>query len=191
MEQISADVGGVLKFVELVQHLKHVPRRGWVIRHIENPEPIAGHMYAMAMMTFLLDDPNIDRLKCMQLALVHDLAESIVGDITPEDGIPVDIKHRMEDEAMQEIVGYLGKPFGERIYNLYKEYEAKETAEAKFVKDLDRFDLVSSSVFYEKRDKTPGSLQVFFDVTEGQFEHPLIKGLVEEMKKRRQQNSSA
>lgn len=178
-----------LKFVEHVQRLKHLPRRGWVIRNINNPEPIAGHMYSMAMMTFLLEDPNIDRIKCMQLALVHDLAESIVGDITPEDNIPVAEKHRREDEAMKEIVSHLGEDLGKRIYNLYKEYEAKETAEAKFVKELDRFDLVACSDFYEKRDGTPGTLQEFFDITAGKLENPLIKGMMDELVKQRKQNN--
>ncbi|KAH0809373.1 hypothetical protein GEV33_013418 [Tenebrio molitor] len=103
----------------------------------ENHEHIAGHMYAMGMMTFLLgDDSNLDRFKCLQLALVHDLAECIVGDITPQDNIPEDKKHAMEDEAMKEIASNLGEDIGKMIYNLYKEYEAKETPEAIFVKDL-------------------------------------------------------
>lgn len=177
-----------LKFIEYVHRLKHLPRRGWVLRNIENSEPIAGHMYAMAMMTFLIDDPKIDRIKCMQLALVHDLAESIVGDITPEDNIPVEEKHKKEDEAMKEIVSHLGDDLGKRIYNLYKEYEAKETAEAKFVKDLDRFDLAASSAFYEKRDGTPGRLQEFFDITEGKLEHPFVKNLMSDMVKQRKHN---
>lgn len=42
------------------------------------------------------------------MALVHDLAECIVGDITPQCGIPVDEKHRREDEAMIEICNLLG-----------------------------------------------------------------------------------
>lgn len=186
---MATSAADTLKFIEYVHRLKHMPRRGWVLRDVKDPESISGHMYAMAMMTFLLEDPNIDRIKCMQLALVHDLAESIVGDITPEDKVPVDVKHKMEDDAMKEIVSYLGDDLGGRIYSLYKEYEAKETAEAKFVKDLDRFDLVASSVFYEKRDETPGRLQEFFDVTEGKLEHPLIKGLMDELVKQRKEKN--
>lgn len=186
--EVMATSADHLKFIELIQKLKHLPRRGWVLRNVNNHESIAGHMYSMAMMTFLLDDPNIDRIKCMQMALVHDLAESIVGDITPEDRIPIEKKHQMEDEAMKEIVTYLGKELGGRVYSLYKEYEAKETVEAKFVKDLDRFDLVACSDFYEKRDEAPGKLQEFFDVTEGNLEHPLVKGLMDKLVGQRKEN---
>ena len=33
---------------------------------------------------------------CMKMGLVHDLAESIVGDITPQDNVSVEDKHMME-----------------------------------------------------------------------------------------------
>ena len=44
----------------------------------------------------------------MQMTLVHDLAECIVGDITPHCGVPVEEKHRREEEAMKEICQLLG-----------------------------------------------------------------------------------
>lgn len=158
-------------------------------------------MYAMSMMTFLLgNDSKLDRIKCVQLALVHDLAESIVGDITPHDNIPEDVKHQREDEAMKEITSHIGKfciwslrlflmnfegTAGLQIYNLYKEYEAKETPEAKFIKDLDRFDLLFTAAEYEKRDNTPLKCQEYFDNLEGKFEHPFVKKLVDTLKENR------
>ncbi|KAL3277119.1 hypothetical protein HHI36_012475 [Cryptolaemus montrouzieri] len=169
----------VLEFIGLVNNLKHSSRRGWEQCNVDNHEQIAGHMYGMAMMTFLLgNNSTLDRFKCLQLALVHDLAECIVGDITPRDNVPEDKKHAMEDEAMKKITSCLGSEVGSLIYNLYKEYEAKETDEAKFVKDLDRFDMVFSAAFYEKRDKTPGKLQEYFTSTEGKFQDPYIRNLV-------------
>lgn len=44
----------------------------------------------------------------MQMALIHDLAECIVGDITPHCGVPPDIKHKKEDKAMENICELLG-----------------------------------------------------------------------------------
>ena len=61
------------KFLELVSRLKHLPRKGWVLRSIPAPETVAGHMYRMAMCVFLLPSTyNTPRL--MKMALVHDLA---------------------------------------------------------------------------------------------------------------------
>lgn len=179
----------VLKFLELVNTLKHLPRRGWEILKVKNFEPIAAHMYSMGIMTFLLgNNSELDRFKCLQLAMVHDLAECIVGDITPHDNIPEDKKHAMEDEAMKEITSTIGE-VGTLIYNLYKEYEAKESPEAKFVKDLDRFDLLCTAAYYEKRDNC--RLQEFFDNLKGKFENPLVCKLVNELNQQRTQSMSA
>ncbi|XP_056632787.1 5'-deoxynucleotidase HDDC2 [Diorhabda sublineata] len=184
MEYISPE--NVLKFLDLVHRLKHSSRRGWELCQVNNHEQIASHMYAMGIMTFLLgNDSQLDRFKCLQLALVHDLAECIVGDITPHDNISEEKKHEMEDEAMKELTSYVGSEIGSLIYNLYKEYEAKETPEAKFVKDLDRFDMLFTAAHYESRDQTPNKLQEFFDATEGKFNHPYIKKLVETLEQRR------
>lgn len=55
-----------------------------------------------------------------------------------------------------------------------QEYEEGQTAEAKFVKDLDRLDLVMQAFEYEKRDNCANAHQEFFDSTEGKFNHPLV-----------------
>jgi putative hydrolase of HD superfamily len=53
-------------------------------------------MYRMGLMAMVLESPNLDMNRCGQMALVHDLAESIVGDITPWCGIDKEEKHRLE-----------------------------------------------------------------------------------------------
>lgn len=174
--------------MKYVHNLKHTVRRGWEYCNVSNPERIASHMYAMSMMTFLISkDDNLDRLKCTQLALVHDLAESIVGDITPADNISKEEKHRREDEAMKTLSALVGDEVGSLLYNLWIEYEENSTSEAKFVKDLDRFDLLFTSVHYEKRDGEGKKCQLFFDTHDGKFQHPFVKKLVEELLKERDQ----
>lgn len=62
-----------------------------------------------------------------------------------------------------------------------QEYEDGQTAEAKFVKDLDRLDLVMQAFEYEKRDNCPSEHQEFFDSTEGKIEHPFVKKIANEI----------
>lgn len=71
---------------------------GWKYRGIEGGETVACHMYRMALMCLLFDGDHLelDMNRCIKMALVHDLAEAIVGDLTPDDPIPVDAKHRLE-----------------------------------------------------------------------------------------------
>ncbi|XP_063822964.1 5'-deoxynucleotidase HDDC2 [Ostrinia nubilalis] len=185
-----ADNKKILEFLELVGRLKHVRRTGWVICDINECESIAGHMYRMGMMTFLLTEQNdpskLDRFRCLQIALVHDLAECIVGDITPHCGVSPEEKHRQEDEAMQKIAELTGFA-GDRMYELYKEYENQTSPEAKFAKDLDRYDMILQAFEYEKRENAPRRLQEFFSATEGKFKHPFIVGLVQELYNQREE----
>lgn len=180
----------ILEFLELVGRLKHVKRTGWVICDINDCESIAGHMYRMGIMTFLLTEENnptnLDRFRCLQIALVHDLAECIVGDLTPHCGVTPEDKHRQEDEAMKLIAGLTGIA-GDRMYELYKEYENQTSPEARFAKDLDRYDMIQQAFEYEKRENAPKKLQEFFSATEGKFNHPFIKELVTELYRQREE----
>ena len=78
--------------------------------------------------------------RCMKLALVHDVAEAIVGDITPTCGVSDADKHALESAAVQRIKGMLGGTTlaGEEIELLWLEYEAGQSAEAQLVKDFDK-----------------------------------------------------
>ena len=57
--------------------------------------------------------------RCIKISLVHDMAESIVGDITPSDNVSKDDKHRMEREAMEKIMGLVGDEVGKELYSLW------------------------------------------------------------------------
>ncbi|KAG8243777.1 HD domain-containing protein 2 [Homalodisca vitripennis] len=120
----------------------------------------------------------------MELALVHDLAECIVGDITPHCGVPPEEKHKREKTAMLELAKLVGSS-GNYLLQLYQEYEEQVSSEAQFVKDLDRFDMVMQAFEYEKSSKNSLNLQEFFDSTEGKFKHPKITSLVTELNKER------
>ena len=84
--------------------------------------------------------PVLPACRCMKLALVHDVAEAIVGDITPTCGVSDADKHALESAAVQRIKAMLGGTTlaGEEIEQLWLEYEAGQTAEAQLVKDFDK-----------------------------------------------------
>ena len=107
-------------------------------------------MYRMAMLAMVIDSvPNCDMGKVLRMCLVHDLAETRIGDITPDDNIPVVEKHRMEREAMAEITSLLPTLAAETMMSLYLEYEKHESPEAKLTKDLDTFDFLHQALHYE------------------------------------------
>lgn len=65
------------------------------------------------MLLFLSD-------RCMQMALIHDMAECIVGDLTPYCGVSPSEKHQREDDAMTLLSKLVPQPQGQNMLNLFK-----------------------------------------------------------------------
>uniref|UniRef100_A0ABK0LXT8 5'-deoxynucleotidase HDDC2 n=1 Tax=Rattus norvegicus TaxID=10116 RepID=A0ABK0LXT8_RAT len=156
---------GLLRFLRLVGQLKRVPRTGWVYRNVEKPESVSDHMYRMAVMAMVTRDDRLNKDRCIRLALVHDMAECIVGDIAPADNIPKEEKHRREEEAMKEITQLLPEDLRKELYELWEEYETQSSEEARFVKQLDQCEMILQASEYEDMENKPGRLQDFYDST--------------------------
>ncbi|KAK7835336.1 hypothetical protein U0070_017872, partial [Myodes glareolus] len=116
----SGHGAGLLRFLRLVGQLKRVPRTGWVYRNVEKPESVSDHMYRMAVMAMVTRDDHLNKDRCIRLALVHDMAECIVGDIAPADNIPKEEKHRREEEAMKQITQLLPEDLRKELYELWE-----------------------------------------------------------------------
>ncbi|KAK3020781.1 hypothetical protein RJ639_045853 [Escallonia herrerae] len=115
-------------------------RKGWINHGIKGPESIADHMYRMALMALIAGDlSGVNRERCIKIAIVHDIAEAIVGDITPSDGVPKAEKSRREQAALDEMCKVLGGGMrAEEIQELWAEYENNSSIEANLVKDFDK-----------------------------------------------------
>ncbi|KAG8444268.1 hypothetical protein GDO86_009452 [Hymenochirus boettgeri] len=168
----------LLQFMKLVGQLKRVPRTGWIYRKVEKPESVSDHMYRMAVMALLTEDQKLNKERCIRLALVHDMAECIVGDIAPADNVSKEEKHRREKAAMEHLSQLLPEDLKTEVYDLWQEYERQSTAEAKFVKELDQCEMILQALEYEELEKRPGRLQDFYDSTAGKFKHPEVVQLV-------------
>ena len=119
-------------------------------------ESIADHSFRMAMMSMIAPSLNLDQNRCVKMCLVHDLGETLVGDITPADGVPKAEKERREKLAINHITELL-KPLSivvaKEIQELWDEFEHCETPESQFVQDIDKLELLSQMIEYEKRGK--------------------------------------
>jgi len=204
---LSSIVGRTIDFLTMARGLKTTPRTGWV-RQKAGPriESVADHSWRISLMAMVAaasaaagqsadaegtDVAPLDADKCVRMALVHDLAEAVVGDITPEEfsGVPDGEKHRLELQAMQRMTDLLlptpllsgssgdadgddtnssssrKSSIGEEMLSLWKEYEAGETREARLVKDLDKLEMTLQALEYESDGRNEESLQGFFDST--------------------------
>ncbi|KAK5799085.1 HD domain-containing protein [Linnemannia elongata] len=183
----AQSVKGTLQFLHIVEKLKRTKRTGWVNHGVKPAESIADHMYRMGIMAMLIDEKTagVNKDKCIKMAIVHDLAESLVGDITPYDGVTVEDKHTQERNAMHhlchELLGWNAQ--AQEISGLWAEYEAATTPEALLVKDFDKFEMIMQALEYEKSEDV--TLEDFFAGTRGKFKHPMVTGWVDELEAER------
>ncbi|KAI9040323.1 HD domain-containing protein [Aspergillus affinis] len=100
-----------IPFFHLLERLKTTPRSGWLQVGIPHGESISDHMYRMAVMAMMPPASlarGLDISRCVAMALVHDMAECLVGDFTPRDvGISKGEKARREGSVMEYIQGVL------------------------------------------------------------------------------------
>ena len=140
----------VLDLLLELQTLDRVPRSGYFLRGISDCESISEHTFQVAMLVWLLaaEEPSVDRGRAVELALLHDLAELRIGDLprTATTYLPAEVKHAAERKAADDILA----PADPRARELYAEYEAGATTEARFVKACDKLQLMVKVSVYER-----------------------------------------
>lgn len=158
-----------IPFFHYLERLKIEKREGWRRFGISRGESIADHMYRMSIITMLAPpsiSSKLDIPRCTRMALIHDMAEGLVGDLTPVDGVPKVEKNRREASTMDWISeGLLGKVHagvpGKQLREAWQEYEDGETMESKFVHDVDKIELLLQMVEYEREHKCEIDLSEF------------------------------
>ncbi|KAL9009668.1 MAG: hypothetical protein Q9173_005330 [Seirophora scorigena] len=132
----------------------------------------------MSILTLLAPTPLRSSLNiphCTLLALVHDMAECLVGDLTPLDGVPKAEKSRRERSTMDFLTSSLlpssssgaGDDAPTLISSAWAEYEADRTLDARFVHDVDKLELLLQMVEYERRGDGAVDLGEFVHVARG------------------------
>lgn len=129
--------------------LKEVHRTGWTRFEIprERVESVADHSYGVALLAWFLCPPELDSTKVLEMALIHDLAEVVTGDITPSQGVPREVKTQAELSALAELTHGLER--AERALVLLREYQNQESHEARFLKMVDKLEMALQSLAYE------------------------------------------
>ncbi|KAH7324638.1 HD domain-containing protein [Stachybotrys elegans] len=148
-------------FFHMLERLKTSKREGWRRFGIGRGESISDHMYRMSLISMFAPPelaPKLDLHKCMKMCLIHDMAELLVGDITPVDGVPKPEKSRREATTMDYLTKNLLRNVakgdtGEHIRAIWQEYEDSETLDSKYVHDVDKMELLLQMMEYERRSR--------------------------------------
>jgi putative hydrolases of HD superfamily len=184
----------ILSLLIELQRLKRLDRTGWILRGLPNgTESVAAHSFGVSVTAMLLADKvgseavTVDVEKVLRMSLLHDWAETRVGDMprTATEFFGADIRRRAEKSAFRQIVDGIGS--ADSLYeSLHNDYEERGSLEAKLVKAADVIDLLVEALALERAGAR--GLDEFWEVTANadfkldpparEIVHELIQSLV-------------
>ena len=138
-----SDPRTLLDFLAFSENLKTELRHSWLSSGRQ--ESVAEHCWQMALMAMLvhrhLAQP-VDLGKTLKMILTHDLVEAEAGDVPFFDqGERKATKAARERVAIDGIRTRLGDPVGTEMHDLWQEFEARATPEARFATALDQLEV--------------------------------------------------
>jgi len=142
----------ILKVFLTLQWAKELPRQGFIALGFKRNEAdsVAAHSWTTAMLTYMLgtemikNGQKVDLNKAIKMALFHDMAETIVGDVgTFVKGMAKGAFAGVEEEGLKWLVNDL--PTAKEITSLVSEYTQRKTLEARLVKLADNLDALAQA----------------------------------------------
>lgn len=152
-----------LTFLHEAEKLKTVLRHSWLSSG--RRESVAEHSWRMALMAMLFHNylgKEVNLLKTLKMILVHDLGEIHATDFWAFNKQPTN-KTALERRGLKKLTKPLPTKLRKEIINLWEEFEAGETTEARFAKFLDKHEVLlqhdEADVKYLHRKEIPFNLQ--------------------------------
>jgi putative hydrolases of HD superfamily len=183
---LGADADPALASYFRLMRLKRLYRQGWLKRGLPEGlcESVAEHSFGTALLVLLLAGKEgaggefgaLDSSHAALLALVHEMGESYAGDITPVDGVSREDKRRLEREAILKALD--GHPERDWLLSLWEEFEEGESAEARFVRQLDRLEMGLQAALQDA-EGFPG-MGEFYESARRTVVEPRLRAVLEE-----------
>ncbi len=183
----------LINFILKLYSLKRIPRIGWLIAGIPkcSVESVSDHSYFVTLLAYFLSFylEDIDALKLIKLALIHDLSEAIVHDIggKARELIPREVRKSAEYTGLRDIIPEELNEMKSEILALWREYEEGKSREAKIVKILDKLELMFQALDYAKLFSKVENLAEFFsdiDKIINESDNEIVRNLAMEIKSR-------
>lgn len=158
------DIEGVLTFLRAAERLKTVMRSGWTSDGQQ--ESVAEHTWRLCLMAMLLYGhlPGIDLARLLKMCLIHDLGEAIGGDVPAPSQKAGESKADQERSDLLQLIAPLPPALRQEIIELWDEYEAASSPEAKVAKGLDKLE----TILQHNQGKNPANFDYAFNLEYGQ-----------------------
>ncbi|HCB22598.1 hypothetical protein A3B42_03235 [Candidatus Daviesbacteria bacterium RIFCSPLOWO2_01_FULL_38_10] len=146
------DLKKILKVFLTLQWAKELPRQGFIAMGFKRNEAdsVAAHSFSTALLAYFLakqlqkEGLNLDAEKVLKMGLVHDIGETIVGDVgTFVKGMAGGVFKNIEEEGVAALVDGLDSK--KEIIELVEEYNQRNTMEARVVKAADNLDALAQA----------------------------------------------
>ncbi len=146
------DLKKILKVFLTLQWAKELPRQGFIAMGFKRNEAdsVAAHSFSTALLAYFLakqlqkEGLNLDAEKVLKMGLVHDIGETIVGDVgTFVKGMAGGVFKNIEEEGVAALVDGLDSK--KEIIELVEEYNQRDTMEARVVKAADNLDALAQA----------------------------------------------
>ena len=158
-----AALEGILSFIKSAENLKNTLRFSFTSagRH----ESTAEHSWRLCLLVMICSRYCVEAQpeKLLKLALIHDLAEAVCGDVPAIQKEEHGTKYSREKAAMSTITRSLPEEFRAELLALWEEYEEASTEEAKIVKALDKIE----TLLQHSQGKNPSDFNYAFNMTYG------------------------
>ena len=151
----------ILDLFEAIHPLDRVPRAGFLLRGVAEPESVSAHSHFVSLMALLVTEEypgDFDQAKVLAMALTHDLSESVTMDVP----MPAVDKHLREAkaEAEQAITERLLGDFSPRYAEYHKEFTEASSPEGRLLRGLDKVQMMVKVLMYEHEHR--GRLEEFW-----------------------------
>jgi putative hydrolase of HD superfamily len=131
----------------------------------------------MALIGMVISDlENYNSEKILKMILLHDLAESKIGDYTPKQ-LNKEKKNKLENSAFNEIVKNLPDLIKSQYLQIWKEYQENNSLESKIVHQIDKLEMALQAKIYEKDGYSQEKLDDFFESAKIDITDPKLKEL--------------
>ncbi len=128
-----------MEFIVEVDKVKKIMRQTY-LSDASRKEDDAEHSWHLALMAVLLKEysnEEVDLTKVIPMVLIHDLVEIDAGDTYAYSGESAAVTEARERKAAERVFGILPEDQGKAFRDLWEEFEAYQTPEAKFAHVLD------------------------------------------------------
>ncbi|MFD2598670.1 HD family hydrolase [Sphingobacterium corticis] len=131
-----------IAFIKEIDKLKYVQRMTKLFNsdRRENSAEHSWHLAMMAMVMVERSNEPVDLLKVLKMVLIHDVVEIDAGDTFIYDTHKSHDNTEEERLAAQRIFGMLPDETARDFIEVWEEFEAGKTAEAKFARAMDRLE---------------------------------------------------